>query len=96
MKRSAAMHTGPAQPECIVCTTPSRCGSPALRTKKGPHCAGKANGADTCDCLNYCGDDPWLRDGRSMPCLSYAAREKQAAADSLWHGIVAFRLAWLS
>jgi|GEM_PF-4710857 len=21
-----------------------------------------------CDCLNVCGDDPWLDDGRSMPC----------------------------
>lgn len=21
-----------------------------------------------CDCLNDCGDDPWLRDGRSQPC----------------------------
>ena len=21
-----------------------------------------------CDCLNDCGDDPWLYDGRSLPC----------------------------
>lgn len=21
-----------------------------------------------CDCLNFCGDDPWLTDGRSRPC----------------------------
>jgi len=21
-----------------------------------------------CDCLNDCGDDPWLKDGRSTPC----------------------------
>jgi hypothetical protein len=21
-----------------------------------------------CDCLNECGDDPWLRDGRVKPC----------------------------
>ncbi|MGZ8239523.1 MAG: hypothetical protein ACXWTY_16815 [Methylobacter sp.] len=21
-----------------------------------------------CDCLNYCGDDPWLKDRRAEPC----------------------------
>lgn len=21
-----------------------------------------------CDCLNWCGDDPWLNDGRAEPC----------------------------
>lgn len=21
-----------------------------------------------CDCMNFCGDDPWLKDGRAMPC----------------------------
>lgn len=25
-----------------------------------------------CDCLNYCGDDPWLKDGRAKHCESYA------------------------
>jgi len=33
-----------------------------------------------CDCLNHCGDDPWLKDGRSQPCASLLAeqlREKQ-------------------
>lgn len=24
-----------------------------------------------CDCLNFCGDDPWLRDGRARPCDSH-------------------------
>ena len=23
---------------------------------------------EKCDCLNYCGDDPWLKDRRAMPC----------------------------
>lgn len=23
---------------------------------------------DKCDCLNECGDDSWLRDGRAEPC----------------------------
>ena len=22
----------------------------------------------SCDCLNWCGDDPWLKDGRAEPC----------------------------
>ena len=22
----------------------------------------------SCDCLNWCGDDPWLKDGRAQPC----------------------------
>ncbi len=24
--------------------------------------------ATTCDCTARCGDDPWLRDGRAVPC----------------------------
>ena len=27
-----------------------------------------AHNAVDCDCLNLCGDDPWLADGRSRPC----------------------------
>lgn len=23
-----------------------------------------------CDCLNYCGDDPWIRQGKAAPCES--------------------------
>lgn len=36
----------------------------------------------TCDCLNHCGDDPWLKDGRAQPCpqrLANLAEDKQAA-----------------
>lgn len=25
--------------------------------------------ATTCDCTASCGDDPWLRDGRAVPCV---------------------------
>lgn len=28
-----------------------------------------------CDCLNYCGDDPWLAQGKAEPC---EARKKRA------------------
>lgn len=24
-----------------------------------------------CDCLNFCGDDPWLKDGRAVKCERY-------------------------
>lgn len=54
-------------PKCMVCTTPARCGAPALHTK-GPRCIGRADGKDDCDCLNTCGDDPWLTTGQSTPC----------------------------
>lgn len=33
-----------------------------------------------CDCLNWCGDDPWLHDGRSKPCDAALAREAKRAA----------------
>lgn len=23
---------------------------------------------EKCDCLNHCGDDPWLKNRRAMPC----------------------------
>jgi len=26
-----------------------------------------------CDCTVYCGDDPWLKNGRSKPCASMQA-----------------------
>lgn len=28
-----------------------------------------------CDCLNWCGDDPWLKDGRSTPCGNLLKRQ---------------------
>lgn len=41
----------------------------------------------TCDCLNYCGDDPWLRDGRATPCkarkLLLANKKKQAKVNGI-------------
>lgn len=61
---------------CAVCTTPSRCKTPALGIK-GSACAGRANGPDDCDCLNACGDDPWLKDGRSLPCERRAKEASQ-------------------
>lgn len=34
-----------------------------------------------CDCLNRCGDDPWIKDGRSEPCENLlAARLKDQQA----------------
>lgn len=30
----------------------------------------------TCDCLNRCGDDPWLKDGRATPCKARASQQK--------------------
>lgn len=33
-----------------------------------------------CDCLNVCGDDPWLSDGRAAPC---ASRQREAALQAL-------------
>lgn len=53
--------------KCPECTTPVRCGATALHTK-GPRCVGKADGKDDCDCLNACGDDPWITTGQSTPC----------------------------
>lgn len=32
-----------------------------------------------CDCLNHCGDDPWLKDGRSEPCEQVRERQLQEA-----------------
>ncbi len=31
----------------------------------------------SCDCLNTCGDDPWLKDGRVQPCKNFIKREQQ-------------------
>ncbi len=32
-----------------------------------------------CDCLNWCGDDPWLKDGRAQPCKALKKQKIQAA-----------------
>lgn len=32
-----------------------------------------------CDCLNHCGDDPWLSQGKAGHCDYFKAREKTAA-----------------
>ena len=29
-----------------------------------------------CDCLNYCGDDPWLKEGKSEYCEAHKKRHK--------------------
>lgn len=31
---------------------------------------------EKCDCLNFCGDDPWLQSGKAAPCDRMAARTK--------------------
>lgn len=90
-RRARASAPGPAPaPQCPACTTPTRCGTPALHTIKGPRCVGRADGPDDCDCLNACGDDPWLANGRARPCAAAVARQQahqqlitelQAAAD---------------
>lgn len=44
-----------------------------------------------CDCLNFCGDDPWLKSGKSTPCKALIdhrhhekiIQQKQAAATLL-------------
>ena len=30
-----------------------------------------------CDCTVFCGDDPWLKDGRSQPCDSLKRHEAE-------------------
>ncbi|MCI5068457.1 hypothetical protein [Acidovorax sp.] len=48
---------------------------------KGPRCTGKSNGPDNCDCINTCGDDPWLKDGRSTPCIELRTKLLGEAMD---------------
>ena len=38
------------------------------------------NGKVPCDCLNYCGDDPWLRSGKAKPCAEKIARDQKRKA----------------
>lgn len=35
--------------------------------------------AEKCDCLNFCGDDPWIDKGKATPCAPY--KRKQAAEE---------------
>lgn len=35
---------------------------------------------EPCDCLNICGDDPWLKDGRSEQCDAAKQRAANEAA----------------
>lgn len=32
-----------------------------------------------CDCLNYCGDDPWIAQGKAQACEHKIKRDKEAA-----------------
>lgn len=36
-----------------------------------------------CDCLNFCGDDPWLKQGRAAKCADLQASEHRARATEL-------------
>lgn len=67
----------PAVDECPQCTTPNKCGRTG-NGKRGPRCVGRADGLDDCDCLNRCGDDPWLDNGKAKPCARRASEEAAA------------------
>lgn len=77
--------TAPPKPRCESCVTPSQCGTPVWH-EQGPHCkilkGEAAVGPDECDCLNDCGDDPWLKDGRSAPCEYWLTHIKGTSRDS--------------
>lgn len=88
MKATRATRIAPSAPaaspeRCAACTTPTRCKTPALGTK-GIACVGRAAGPDDCDCFNACGDDPWLKDGRSQPCARRKEDLRREAMDQ--HG----------
>lgn len=61
----------PTVNECPQCTTPTRCGRTNLSGARGSRCIGRADGKDDCDCLNRCGDDPWLSKGKAIPCATF-------------------------
>lgn len=42
----------------------------ALQAQRRPEPASKASPVQ-CDCLNWCGDDPWIEDGRAKKCANY-------------------------
>lgn len=72
----------PAPERCSVCTTPTRCKTAALG-KRGTNCAGKADGPDECDCLDRCGDDSRIAEGKATPCEAELDRRARAAAASI-------------
>lgn len=74
----------PMPPACSVCTTPTRCKSSVLG-QKGQRCAGRGDAPDDCDCLNECGDDPWLATGKSRPCEKRRAQTAARAQAVLEH-----------
>lgn len=45
-----------------------------------------------CDCLNTCGDDSWLKDGRAQPCKAYTQVTDQNRLDADRH--LAEALGW--
>ena len=48
-----------------------------------------------CDCINWCGDDPWLPDGRAIPCERLKKRQADdAAADKRAEERIALCKAW--
>lgn len=77
--------TPPPKPRCEQCVTPNQCGTPVWH-EKGRHCkidkGEAAVGPDRCDCLNDCGDDPWLKDGRAAPCEYWHRYVKGTRYDS--------------
>lgn len=77
MKRQQAA-SAPAVNDCPQCTTPNRCGRKDLSGARGPRCVGRADGLDDCDCLNGCGDDPWLAQGKAKPCARRSSEEAAA------------------
>ena len=53
-------------------------------TTAGPTGAAVEHG-HKCDCLIHCGDDPWLKTGKAVPCerAQQKARDEQARAEQL-------------
>ncbi len=78
--RPAAAPRVPQPEKCAPCVTPTRCGASSLGDK-GPRCAGRSDGPDTCDCINACGDDPWIKAGRSKPCILLLPKLRGEAMD---------------
>lgn len=71
----------PASDRCSVCTTPARCQTAAWG-KRGKNCAGKDDGPDICDCLDHCGDDTRIAEGKAVPCQSLIDHRARAAAEA--------------
>lgn len=45
--------------------------APLPKRQAGPH--------EPCDCLIFCGDDPWLAEGKARPCAAKVKRDHEAA-----------------